>query len=268
MDDRTTGRQNRNQGKWAKDRQNIRWNVRFKCGTGCLPPEIDQIKHLKVQDQHAVVEAEITKNEWTSLWAKCKQSTGTGDSGLHFAMFKSNCKSKKALAVDLAMARISHNTGLPLSRWKKSINVFLQKKNKSTLASKQRIIHLWKADANALFKILARQSMRLKQERGIMAEEQFGSRPKHSAPSLSLAKRLTFDMARQRRQTMAMCCNDATQCYDCIIHKQTCSIGNQASGNGARPSGMHVLRDPVTGTSRQNSPWHVRSFLFKGNSNQ
>ena len=200
----------------------------------------------------------ISEDEWTSLWSKCSENTGTGDSGLHFAMFKTNCLSKNALFVDHSMAQLSYQHGYSLQRWQRSINVLIQKKNRSVLADKQRIIHLWEADANALFKILARQTTRLAERNNMFAPEQYGSRPKHSAAALSLAKRLTFDIARQRRQTMAICCNDAAQCYDRMVHTPT-ALALRRVGMAAGPvncmfsmiQSLHHFVRTAHGTSEQ-----------------
>lgn len=161
--------------------------------------------------------AVITKEEWSGLWSRSAERTACGDSGLHFAHFKANCKSKHALMVDLTLASLSYLHGYPLQRWERSINVFLQKKTPSPLASKHRIIHLWEADANGLFKILSRHTLEIANTNGMIAPEQY-AKPEHSAGGLSLAKRLTLDISRQKRQTIAMCCNDMKQNYDRIVH--------------------------------------------------
>lgn len=160
----------------------------------------------------------ITPEEWKNLWLKCRENTATGDSGLTFAMFRANCLRRKTLLVDTTLASLSYHHGHALRRWKRSINVLIQKKQNSVLAEKQRIIHLWEADANAIFKILARHAINIARDNGLLAPEQYGSCPEFSAQALSLAKRLIFDIARQRRDTIAICCNDAKQCYDRIVH--------------------------------------------------
>ena len=160
----------------------------------------------------------ITPQEWTSLWNKTNEHTSSGKSGLHFGMFKAHCSDRFLAAFDVAMANLSFSTGYTLRRWKPSINVMIPKKASSTRVDKQRIIHLWEADANANFKILARKAMAAGERNNMLAREQYGSRKDLSAQALCLTKRLVFDVSRQQRLPIALCANDARQCYDRIVH--------------------------------------------------
>ena len=52
--------------------------------------------------------ATISSNAWVTLWKPCSEHTGTGSSGLHFAMFKANCDALPACFVDLTIAQLCY----------------------------------------------------------------------------------------------------------------------------------------------------------------
>jgi hypothetical protein len=51
-----------------------------------------------------------------------------------------------------------------------------------------------------------------------MLPEQYGSRKKHQAIEAALNKVLTQGIWRQKRQSGALCSNDAKSCYDRVVH--------------------------------------------------
>ena len=52
----------------------------------------------------------------------------------------------------------------------------------------------------------------------LLAPEQYGGRKHHRSIIAALNKRLTMDLLHLRRQTGALCSNDAKSCYDRIVH--------------------------------------------------
>ena len=194
-------------------------------GDFLLPDEVDECTKLILQAMTRPPSADpvatdkfISIHDWTTLWAKTKENTASGKSGIHFGMMKANAADPDLAAFDTALANLSFSTGYTLRRWRPSINVMIPKKATSNRVDKQRIIHLWEADANANFKILARKTMAAGERNGLLAKEQYGSRKDLSAQSLTLTKRLIFDISRQQRLPIALCANDARQCYDRIVH--------------------------------------------------
>ena len=194
-------------------------------GDFLLPDEVDECTKLILEAMTRPPSADpiasdkfISLKDWTTLWTKTNENTASGKSGIHFGMMKANAADPDLAAFDTALANLSFSTGYTLRRWRPSINVMIPKKATSNRVDKQRIIHLWEADANANFKILARKAMAAGERNGLLAKEQYGSRKDLSAQALTLTKRLIFDISRQQRLPVALCANDARQCYDRIVH--------------------------------------------------
>ncbi len=82
---------------------------------------------------------------------------------------------------------------------------------------KLRIILLFEADFNANNKWLGQAVMLNAEQYNMMAPEQYGSRKQKSAIAQCLNKLLFYDYIRFRRQSTALCSNDAKSCYDRIV---------------------------------------------------
>jgi hypothetical protein len=67
-------------------------------------------------------------------------------------------------------------------------------------------------------KILGRNLMSHAEASAQMPAEQYGSRKKHRAIKAALNKVLIRDIWRQKRQSGALCSNDAKSCYDRVVH--------------------------------------------------
>ena len=67
-------------------------------------------------------------------------------------------------------------------------------------------------------KKLGREMMQHAENNNVLPPEQYGGRKQHRAVIAALNKRLTMDLLRMRRQSGALCSNDAKSCYDRIVH--------------------------------------------------
>ena len=86
----------------------------------------------------------------------------------------------------------------------------------------------------------------------LLAIEQGGSRKGHGADDSALNKVLTFDIARQRKQPLALCSNDAVACYDRIVHS-VASLAMQRVGVPLEPLVCMF-------TTIQNLEHHIRTI--------
>ena len=160
----------------------------------------------------------ITLTAHKQGWARAKERTASGPSGLHFGMWKANATVDALAEIDRALRAIPYRTGYVLQRWKRGVDVELCKKEGNYNVERLRTIVLLEGDYNMNNKTMSRTLMRKAEADGTFAPEQYGSRNRHSAPSVSLNNRLTDDIMRQTRRGGAYVSNDAKSCYDRIVH--------------------------------------------------
>ena len=174
-------------------------------------------------------------------WQRMDKYTSSGPSGLHFGHFMANCLDPELASVDAAMAHIPAMSGYVPSRWTKGLNVMLEKTPGVCKVTKLRTILLYEADFNHNNKLMGRSMMRYAEANSLLAPEQYGSRKAHSAVYQALNKVLTYDLARQSRQPVALCSNDAKSCYDRIVHgaaglaMQRCGVPTPLVESSLRP---------------------------------
>jgi hypothetical protein len=148
-------------------------------------------------------------------WQKVRERTSAGISGLTIPQMKAHLQDNYNIFVDTIFARLPYKYGFSPTRWRKGIDVMLEKKKGVYNIDKLRAILLYEADFNQNNKKLGRDMMALADA---IAPEQFGSRKFLSAVDQSLNKALTFHIWRQHRTCAALCSNDAKGCYDRIVH--------------------------------------------------
>jgi len=124
---------------------------------------------------------------------KVKERTTSSLSGAHFGHYKAGTFSELINSIHTALLAIPLKTGYSYHRWKKGINVMLEKSPGNFQADKLWIILLFKADFNQLNKFVGRKMMHHAEQYGLVAGEQYGSRHGHSSITQSLNKHLTFD---------------------------------------------------------------------------
>ena len=151
-------------------------------------------------------------------WKQQKEHTSSGISGQHFGIMKAVMGNQLLADVHSSMANIPFATGFTPSRWKKGVDVFIEKKNKSSQVDKLRIILLYESDFNFNNKILGRQALENAEKFNLLAKEQYGSRKHKSAVEQVLNKQLTYDIWRQSRRPGILVSNDAKSCYDRMVH--------------------------------------------------
>jgi hypothetical protein len=123
--------------------------------------------------------------------------------------------------VDAALHSAPFEAGFSPSPWEVITDAELLKKEGVYDVHKMRTIQLMAADFNMNNKRLGRKIMTHAEAHDALPKEQDGSRKGHKAVLCFLNKRLTTDISRQKRQSMALICNDAEQCYDRMAHAPT-----------------------------------------------
>jgi len=136
---------------------------------------------------------------------------------VHFGHYMAGTFNPTIVILMAKMAEIPQNQGLALQRWKKGLNVLLQKVPVNSNLDKLWIIILFKVNFNYNNKRLGRAVMWSTEEAGLLASEQYGSWKLKLANLQCLNKRLLYDWVQFCRQPMALCSNDAKSCYDHIV---------------------------------------------------
>jgi hypothetical protein len=121
-------------------------------------------------------------------------------------------------AIHAAVMTVPLATGFCPERWKKAIDVMLEKIPGDVHSNKLRIIQLLEADLNQVLHIaFARNIVKLaKNNKGIISDHQYG-RAHATCMTLVLNKLLTVQLLIQKQTEGIVFDNDAKGCYDRII---------------------------------------------------
>jgi hypothetical protein len=161
---------------------------------------------------------EHSENDHSTGWKKVRERTSAGISGLTIPQMKAHLLHAHNVQVDTIFARLPYQWGFSPERWRKGVDVMLEKKKGVYNIDKLRAILLYEADFNQNNKKLGRQMLAMAERFDALAPEQFGSRKFLSAVDQSLNKALIFDLWRMSRSPAALYSNDANGCYDRIVH--------------------------------------------------
>ena len=168
----------------------------------------------------ARIDIDIDLSKWRKAWRRARETTSGGPSGYTFAHYKANCLpgAEDLADIDRAFVSIPYKTGYSPSLWQQGINCMLEKKKGNFRVDKLRAILVYEAEFNMANKILGRDAMFFAEDLQAVAWEQYGCRKEHSAVNQSLNKTLTCDLCRQKKQSFAICSNDAKSCFDRVVH--------------------------------------------------
>jgi hypothetical protein len=178
-------------------------------------------KHPNVQE---LIQPIVTKAEFKSAFKCVPEKTGSSFSvrGVHHykacAEGSDDGLADIQLAIHAAMMTVPLATGFCPYRWKKAIDVMLEKIQGVVHSNKLRIIQLLEADLNQVLRIaFARNIAKLsKNKKGIISDHQYG-RARATCMTPVLNKLLTVQLLIQKRTEGIVFDNDAKGCYDRII---------------------------------------------------
>jgi len=88
-------------------------------------------------------------DDYKALLHKARESTSLSPSGIHFGHYIAGTFNPDILLLNATMANIPLNTGYSPERWRKGLNVMLEKSPGNFNVEKLRIILLFEADFNA-----------------------------------------------------------------------------------------------------------------------
>lgn len=178
-------------------------------------------------------ESSIPTSGWIEGWKKTKEQTSS--SGRHYGHWKAQAQHNMLSQLNASIVSIAQKSGVVPKCWRTGTNVMLEKSQGIRDVEKMRIILLYDSEFNYSNKTTGRQITEFGTKHGLIAGEQYGSRPMHTANDQALNKRLQFDLWRCQRTTAALCSNDARRCYDRIVHSvasmamRRMGVGKQAT---------------------------------------
>ena len=173
----------------------------------------NQIRHLDVP-----ISVSITTEEHKKSWRKQNERTSSEPTGLSFNHYKAAAHDPMLADFDATMWNLPYAKGFAPQLWKNITDVEILKKAEVYDINLMRTIQLMNSELNMNNKKLGRDLMTRGEKCKLIAREQYGSRKKHQSITAALNKRLTMDLLRQRRQSGALCSNDAKSCYDRVVH--------------------------------------------------
>jgi hypothetical protein len=198
---------------------------RVLAGTYQCPPETPEytqkfIHELKQPDKlnnPGSITGHMTTNQFTTSWKKMKVRTAASSFGPSFSKIVTGTANSEIADIDASLLSIATMTGVIPSNWTTAIDVMIPKKKLSRHVTKLRIIVLFHALFNMLNKQVARSAIHNASRINEIPVEAYAKKG-HGAIDCGLNKILTIDIIGQLRLPAALCCNDAKQCYDRILH--------------------------------------------------
>jgi len=186
------------------------------------------------------------EEEFSQGWRKAREQTASLPSKLHFGHYMAGTFNPTIAILTAKMAELLLSQGISLKRWKKGLNVLLEKIPGNCNLDKLRIIVLFEADFNYNNKRIGRAAMWSAEAAGLLAPEQYGSRKHKSANLQCLNKRLLYDLVRFHRQSLALCSNDTKSCYDRIVLTVAalclCRVGAPLASVASMVRTLHGMR--------------------------
>jgi hypothetical protein len=145
-------------------------------GTYCIPENCDPwaaklIPHLSYAFPYRDFPMEYSLHDHKAGWQKVRERTSAGISGLTIPQMKAHLQDDYNINVDIIFARIPYQYGFAPARWRKGIDVMLEKKKGVYNIDKLRAILLYEADFNQNNKRLGRDMLAMAEEFNALAPE-------------------------------------------------------------------------------------------------
>jgi hypothetical protein len=222
---------------------------------GNLQPEtvayIKAMKHPRgdgLPAEQIEIATSISVADLVHGFSKWPEKTSTSPSGLHLGHYRSFLYDvddegrRPSMEILQRMINIPLMTGIPPDRWLTASSVCLEKEKDNPQTDKIRIIHLYEADLNLVWKLLwGLRLVRNAEKHSLYPDAQYGSRPGRNAPDAVLCKQLCYEISRTTRTNMALLDNDAIANFDRIV----CSLSSVACQRLGMPAITEKLHNDI-----------------------
>ncbi|KAL7531762.1 hypothetical protein ACHAWF_003900 [Thalassiosira exigua] len=157
----------------------------------------------------------IPREAFQDLFKVADEKTSSNSSfGMNYTIWKALASDDEVAEVQCVMLSMPFLFGFANPRWRKEIDVMLEKKKGVRLIHILRIIGLLEADFNCALKYFFSVEMMKQAESKGLSDEQWGSRRNRTSIDAGFNKLTAYENARVTRTTMAEISHDKKACYD------------------------------------------------------
>jgi hypothetical protein len=226
------------------------------------------VKHFHLLTESDVLTHTITEKEIMDKYKFWPESTTTSPSGRHLGHYRAllpglrtaTKQGQKLDSMRIDLVRLHHQmlnyalrNGHSFQRWKKVVNVMLEKDPGNPKIHRLRVIHLYEADYNLILGVKWRALVHHCEDNQLLHPSLYGARPGRGALEPVFIEEMVNEITRLSRKPVIKNAENATACYDRIIP----GVGNIAS----RAHGLHRTIALVQGTTLAKVKYHLKTQL-------
>ena len=235
--------------------------------------DLDKITSMVVEHFQLVTDQDVLPQSMTSqtMMDKYKfwpETTSTSPSGRHLGHYRSllpnlpvhseateelDAKRQDLVNMHHAVTDYALTHGYSYCRWKKVVNVMLEKEPGNPKIHRLRVIHLYEADYNLILGVKWRELIHHCEDKHLLHPSLYGARPGRGALEPVFIEEMVNEITRTSRKPIIKNAEDATACYDRIIP----GVGNLAS----RSHGLHRSVAIVQGNTLEEVKYHLKTQL-------
>ena len=165
-----------------------------------------------------IVKPVLSFEEYRNFWKKKRENTVTSPYGLHVGHYKVAVSYPSILEVHRILLLIPFMLGMVPERWRRTVQIMLEKEQGAPWIHRLRIIELFDAQANAGFQIfIGRKLIQQAVSSNSLQMESYGSTPGKTAAGAVIQKMVSLDQLRLERRAGGIFDCDASGCYNRII---------------------------------------------------
>ena len=194
-------------GRWRQSGEVYPWVIHYiKCMAAGKPEILESVNgHITVED-------------YKKFWKRKRESTTTSPFGLHVGHYKVAASSKSLVDIQRSLMTIPFEIGFVPTRWRKTVQLMLEKDPGRPWIHRLRIIELFDAQLNAALQMIIGQRLVYNAiKHNMIHRSAFGSVPGKTASAAVLHKLLQVENIAINRKSGALFECDATGCYDRIL---------------------------------------------------
>jgi len=186
-----------------------------------LPPEtLRLLQSLGTTQPSLHSTATISDEEFLQAYKVTPETTSSSPSGRHVGYYKAILQDSSLVNLHASMSSLPFQVGFVPDRWKKTVNIMLEKEPGNSHCHRLHIIALFQSDLNQAKQIIiGRRLSRLLEDKSITSKMQQGSLPGRQCVSAVLQKVLSHDILRLTKWSAAFIENDAIRCFDRLVNK-------------------------------------------------